>query len=148
MRIVVACDHRGFEAKRRLIAHLSRSGHEIHDIGCDGTTAVDYPDYGYPAALCIAHGKCDVGLLFEGSGLGMTIVANRIPGVRAALVHDEVTARRAREHHHCNMLSLAAEMVSEDQIRKIVEAFLSVEPGNGRHARRVSKVEQGPPSKL
>ena len=94
-------------------------------------------------ARLVAGQKHDVGILLDGSGIGMCIVANKVPGVRAALVHDEVTARRSREHNHCNVLCLGTDLLSEDQIRNIVEIFLST-PYNfeGRHARRVEKVKQ------
>lgn len=140
MKIAIACDHRGFEAKRRLLPTLKKLGHEVTDLGCDGATSVDYPDYAVPVAKQVAAGKFDTGILLDGSGIGMSIVANKVAGVRAALVHDEVTARRAREHNHCNVLCLGTDLLSEDQIRKIVEIFLSTPFGDGRHARRVEKV--------
>ena len=140
MKIAIACDHRGFEAKRRLLPTLKKLGHEVQDLGCDGSGSVDYPDFAVPVSKQVAAGKFTVGILLDGSGIGMSIVANKVPGVRAALVHDEVTARRAREHNHCNVLCLGTDLLSEDQIRKIVEIFLSTPFGDGRHARRVEKV--------
>jgi len=142
MKIVVACDHRGFDAKRKLLPLLKRLGHEIKDCGCEGTAAVDYPDYALPVAQDVASGACDVGILLDGSGIGMSIAANKIDGVRAALAHDEVTARRAREHNHCNVLCLGTDLLSEDQIRNIVEIFLTTQFGEGRHIRRVEKLTQ------
>lgn len=140
MKIAIACDHRGFEAKRRLLPILKKLGHEVQDLGCDGTASVDYPDFAVPVAAQVAVEAFDVGILLDGSGIGMSVVANKVVGVRAALVHDEVTARRAREHNHCNVLCLGTDLLSEDQIRKIVEIFLDTPFGNGRHARRVEKV--------
>ena len=143
MRIAVACDHRGYEAKRRLIPVLKAAGHVVEDFGCDGAnSAVDYPDYAAPGARAVAEGRADVGILMDGSGIGMSIVANKIHGVRAALVHDHVTARRAREHNHCNVLCLGTDLLGEDQIRQIVDIFLSVGFGDGRHTRRIEKVCQ------
>jgi ribose 5-phosphate isomerase B len=142
MKIAIACDHRGFEAKRRLLPTIKKLGHEVHDFGCDGSTSVDYPDYALPVSQRVAASAFDVGILLDGSGIGMSIVANKVPGVRAALVHDEVTARRSREHNHCNVLCLGTDLLSEDQIRKIVEIFLSTPFGNGRHCRRVEKIQQ------
>ena len=145
MKIAIACDHRGFEGKRRLIPVLKRLGHEVLDLGCDGSVSVDYPEYALPASKEVAAGAYDVGILLDGSGIGMSVVANKIHGVRAALAHDEVTARRAREHNHCNVLCLGTDLLSEDQIRKIVEIFLATPYGDGRHARRVGmigKIEQ------
>ena len=140
MRLAVACDHRGFEAKRRLLPVLRRMGHEVRDFGCDGTAPVDYPDLAAAAALCVADGQADVGILLDGSGVGMCISANKVDGIRAGLIHDEVTARRCREHDHCNVLCLGCDLLSEDQIRTIVEAFLTSAYGDGRHARRVDKM--------
>ena len=140
MKIAIACDHRGFEAKRRLLPTLKKLGHEVHDLGCDGSGSVDYPDYAVPVSKQVAAAKFHVGILLDGSGIGMSIVANKVAGVRAALVHDEVTARRAREHNHCNVLCLGTDLLSEDQIKKIVEIFLSTPFGDGRHARRIEKV--------
>src|ERR1035441_3465984 len=129
MRLAIACDHRGFEAKRRLIPLLKKLGHEVEDFGCESTSAVDYPDFAAPPALAVATGNADIGVLLDGSGIGMCVAANKIDGIRAALVHDEVTARRAREHNHCNVLCLGTDLLSEDQIRNIVEIFLVTEFG-------------------
>jgi len=142
MKIAIACDHRGFEAKRRLLPTLKKLGHEVQDFGCEGSGSVDYPDYGLPVSKDVAAGVYEVGILLDGSGIGMSVVANKVTGIRAALVHDEVTARRAREHNHCNVLCLGTDLLSEDQIRKIVEIFLSTPFGDGRHARRVEKVSR------
>ncbi len=140
MTIAVACDHRGYEAKRKLVPLLKKLGHTVVDMGCDGSGSVDYPDYAAPAARAVAEGNAEIGILLDGSGIGMSITANKIPGIRAALAHDEVTARRAREHHHCNVLCLGTDLLNEDHIRSIVEIFLSTGFAEGRHARRVAKV--------
>ena len=140
MKLAVACDHRGYESKRRLLPLLKKWGHEVEDFGCDGTVAVDYPDHAVPAARAVADRRCDAAIMMDGSGIGMSVAANKVSGVRAALVHDEVTARQAREHNHCNVLCLGTDLLSEDQIRQIVEIFLTTGYGNGRHARRVQKL--------
>lgn len=140
MKIAVACDHRGYEAKRQLLPQLQKWGHEVKDFGCNDSGSVDYPDFAAPAARAVGSGEYDVGILLDGSGIGMTIVANKIRGVRAAAVHDEVTSRRAREHHHCNVVCIGSDLLGEDQIRKIVEMFLTTPFGDGRHARRVEKL--------
>ena len=140
MKIAVACDHRGYEAKRKLLPLLKKMGHEVCDFGCEGTTAVDYPDMAAPAARAVSSGDYEVGVLLDGSGIGMCVAANKIDGIRAALVHDDVTARRAREHNHCNVLCLGTDLLGEDHIRSIVEIFLATAYGEGRHARRVEKV--------
>jgi ribose 5-phosphate isomerase B len=140
MIIAVACDHRGYEGKRKLLPLLKKMGHTVIDMGCDGSGAVDYPDFAAPAARAVAEGTAEAAVLLDGSGIGMSITANKVPGVRAALAHDEVTARRAREHHHCNVLCLGTDLLSEDHIRTIVEIFLNTGFAEGRHARRVAKV--------
>ena len=140
MKVAVACDHRGFEAKRKLLPLLRKLGHEAEDFGCESTSSCDYPDFAYPAAKSVAGGANEVGILLDGSGIGMSVVANKVRGVRAALVHDEVTARRAREHNHCNVLCLGTDLLSEDQVRHIVEIFLATPFEDGRHDRRIEKI--------
>ena len=140
MKLAVACDHRGYESKRRLLPLLKKLGHEVEDFGCEGTSAVDYPDHAAPAARAVAQGRCDAAILMDGSGIGMSVAANKVRGVRAALVHDEVTARRAREHNHCNVLCLGTDLLSEEQLRNIVEVFLVTPFTDGRHVRRVEKI--------
>lgn len=140
MKVVIACDHRGFDAKRRLLPSLSRLGHEVVDLGCESTANCDYPDYAAPVARGVAKGEYEVGILLDGSGIGMSIVANKVHGVRAALVHDELTARQAREKNHCNILCLGTDLLGEDQIRNIVEIFLSTNFQGGRHVERLEKI--------
>jgi ribose 5-phosphate isomerase B len=141
VKIVVACDHRGFEAKRRLLPLLKKLGHAVTDLGCESTTAVDYPDYAIPSSRAVARGEYDAGILMDGTGLGMSICANKVDGIRAALAHDEVTARIARERNHANVLCLGTDLLSEDMIKKIVEIFLTTEFQGGRHAERVAKID-------
>lgn len=151
MKIAIACDHRGYDAKRKLIPLLKNQGHDIEDFGCESTSSVDYPDFAAPAARAVARGKFEMGILLDGSGIGMSVSANKVRGVRAGLVHDEVTARRAREHNFCNVLCIGADLLSESQIRQIVEIFLATSFGEGRHVRRLEKLvqiehaESGPP---
>jgi ribose 5-phosphate isomerase B len=142
MRVAIACDHRGFEAKKRLLPLLKKAEHEMKDFGCDSPSACDYPDFAIPAARSVANGEADIAILMDGSGIGMSIAANKVKGVRAALVHDEFTAQRAREHNHCNVLCLGTDLLSEEQIRKIVDIFMHTDFGNGRHRIRVEKLKQ------
>jgi ribose 5-phosphate isomerase B len=142
MKIAVACDHRGYEAKRKLLPLLKKLGHEVEDFGCESTSSVDYPDYAIPAARAVAAGTHDLGILLDGSGIGMSVAANKVRGVRAGLVHDTITAQRAREHNHCNVLCMGTDLLSEEQIRQIVEIFLSTAFGEGRHVRRVEKLSK------
>src|SRR5687768_17276238 len=140
MKLAVASDHRGYEVKRRMLPVLKKMGHEVEDFGCDSAASCDYPDFAAPAARAVAEGRAEAGILMDGSGIGMSVAANKVCGVRAALAHDEVTARRAREHNHCNVLCLGTDLLSEDQIRQIVEIFLSTGFADGRHTKRIEKL--------
>ena len=140
MKVAVASDHRGFEPKRRLLPLLKKLGHEVNDLGCETPAMCDYPDLAVLVGRAVASGKDEIGILLDGTGIGMSVAANKIKGIRAALVHDEVTARTAREKNHCNVLCLGTDLLSEDQIRKIVEIFLSTPWTDGRHTQRVKKV--------
>jgi len=143
MKIAVAANHRGFEAKRKLLPLLKQMGHDAEDFGCDGTSSsTDYPDYAIPAAQAVADGRCEAGIFLDGSGIGMSVAANKVRGIRAALAHDEVTARLSREHNHCNVLCLGSDLLNENEIRKIINVFLTTPFGEGRHARRVEKLKQ------
>jgi ribose 5-phosphate isomerase B len=117
-------------------------GHDVRDCGCDSPAAVDYPELAAAASSCVARGDAEIAILLDGSGVGMSIAANKIDGIRAALIHDDVTARRSREHNHCNVLCLGCDLLSEDQIRTITEVFLSATYGDGRHARRVEMISE------
>jgi ribose 5-phosphate isomerase B len=140
MNLALACDHRGFDAKRKLLPLLKKWGHTVEDFGCETSASCDYPDFAIPAARSVASGRNEAGILLDGSGIGMSIAANKIKGIRAALAHDEVTARQSREKNHCNMLCLGTDLLSEDQIRNIVEIFLTTSFQDGRHSQRVEKI--------
>jgi ribose 5-phosphate isomerase B len=141
MKVCIASDHRGFDAKKRLLPHLKNRGHDVTDLGCETNAMCDYPDYAAPAAKAVARGEYDVAILLDGSGIGMCIVANKIPGIFAALVHDDVTARQAREKMHCNVLCLGTDLLSEEQVRNIVEIFLTTPFEQGRHQQRLEKIK-------
>jgi ribose 5-phosphate isomerase B len=141
MKIAVGSDHRGYEAKRKFAPYLQQLGHEVEDYGCDtNTVASDYPDFALAVGRAVTEGRAEVGVLFDNSGLGMSIAANKVRGVRAALAHDEVTARIAREHNHCNVLCLGCDLLNEGEIRKIIQTFLSSDFSQGRHLRRIEKL--------
>jgi ribose 5-phosphate isomerase B len=142
MKVVVASDHRGFDAKKRLVPHLRNKGHDVTDLGCDSNAMCDYPDFAVPAARAVAKGEYEVAILLDGSGIGMSIVANKVSGIFAALVHDDVTARQARARMHCNCLCLGTDLLGEDQIRNIVEIFLGTPFEEGRHQQRIDKIRQ------
>jgi ribose 5-phosphate isomerase B len=140
MKVAVASDHRGYDNKRQLLAYLQKKGYAVVDLGCDGLNACDYPDYAIPAARSIATGQADAAVLLDSSGIGMSVCANKIKGIRAAVVHDEMMARVARDANHCNVLCLGVDLLPTDQIIKITLTFLTTAFSQGRHARRVEKI--------
>ena len=140
MKIAVGADHRGFNAKTAVKAVLSELGHEVVDFGTDSTKSFDYPDAALPAAQAVRDGKCTLGILFCGSGIGMCIAANKVHGIRAALCHDELTTEMARRHNNANVLCLPADLAGEALIRRIVEVWLKTPYEGGRHDRRLGKI--------
>ena len=140
MKIAIACDHRGYEAKELIKGILRRTGHEAVDYGANESKSCDYPDYAIPAAMSVARKETECGILVCGSGIGMSITANKIAGIRAALCHDELTALMSRKHNNANILCLPAMLVNDPLITKIVEIWLSTEFEGGRHDRRVQKM--------
>jgi ribose 5-phosphate isomerase B len=140
MKVALGCDHRGFAAKQALLPLLRTLGHRVEDFGCHDESGVDYPDIAYPLALSVASREYDVGILINCNGIGMTMVANKVRGIRAATVCDEMTARCARENYHCNIIGLGADLVSGKDILKIVQVFLRATVANGRRARRIDKL--------
>ena len=141
MRIAVAADHRGHAAKEKIVVLLSERSHEVLDMGTNSARSCDYPNVAYPAAKALAEGRADRAILIDGSGIGMSICANKIRGVRAALCHDELTAEMSRRHNDANVLCLASDVLGEELMRRIVANWLSAEfhPG-GRHERRVRQI--------
>lgn len=143
MRIAIGSDHAGFEMKESLKEYVKSLGHEVEDFGALSSDPVDYPDIGYQVARDVASGRFDRGVLICGTGIGMSIVANKVPGVRAALVGDVETARLAREHNDANVLTLGARIIRLESAREIVRVFLETGFAGGRHARRLEKVALG-----
>lgn len=137
MRIALAADHAGFELKDRLASWLRDDGHEVTDLGTNGSESVDYPRYGARLAETIANGDAERGIAVCGSGIGISISINRNPACRCARVDDPLSARLAREHNDANVLALGARLVGEDLARACVAAFLGTEFSGGRHQRRV-----------
>lgn len=140
MKIALGCDHRGFRLKDRIKEYLRQSGHEIVDCGVFSEASSDYPDTAYATARCVADGTCERGILLCGSGIGMSITANKVRGIRAALCHDEITAEMARRHNDANILCLPADLISETQSRRLIDIFLTAPFDGGRHERRVNKI--------
>lgn len=142
MKIAIACDHRGYTVKQHIVSQIVDRGHEVIDFGTDNPKACDYPDYGIPAAKAVALGQVDRGILIDGSGIGMSIIANKLPGVRAAICHDELTAEISRRHNNANTLCFAADLLGDELIRRIIDAWLLTPFEQGRHSRRVEKLTQ------
>jgi ribose 5-phosphate isomerase B len=140
MKIAIGSDHRGYDAKERIKAVVQELGAEVVDYGADSRNSCDYPDAALAVAGDVAAGRVDRGILFCGSGLGMSIVANKVAGVRAALCHDELTAQLARRHNDANILCLPADLVGDALMQSMVRTWLETEFEGGRHARRVGKI--------
>ena len=140
MRIAIGSDHRGVAARKRLIGQLQRLGNEVIDCGSDGDQAVDYPDIAADVARRVSDASVERGILLCCTGVGMAIAANKLPGVRAATCHDEVTAEMSRRHNDLNVLCLSAELIGSDVQEKIIRTWLSTPFEGGRHARRVAKI--------
>ncbi|HWL95661.1 MAG TPA: ribose 5-phosphate isomerase B [Phycisphaerae bacterium] len=140
MKIALGADHRGYEAKARIKALLEEMGEKTVDFGTDSTKSADYPDPAFAAASAVQKGECDGGILFCGTGIGMSITANKLHGIRAALCHDELTAEMSRRHNNSNMLCLPADLVGDALMRRIVESWLRTEFEGGRHERRIEKI--------
>ena len=140
MKIALGSDHRGYNSKERLKAFLVEHGHEVADCGTKSDASADYPDFAVPACLLVASKKADRGILMCGSGIGMTMTANKVPGIRAALCHDELTAEMSRRHNDANVLCLAADLLGDQLIHRMVEVWLEAPFDAGRHARRVQKM--------
>jgi len=138
--IAIGADHGGSDLKDRIGAVLAEAGFAIHDCGTHGSVPVDYPDVAHAVARLVADGTCRWGIIVDGAGIGSCMVANKVPGVRAALCHDLSSARNSREHNHANVLTLGARFIGEGLAIEIVRAWLGTEWGPGRHAARVEKI--------
>src|SRR5439155_2434321 len=138
----VGSDHRGFEAKRRIVALLENLGHEVQDVGADGRDSVDYPDYALLVGQAVSSGQAERGILVCGTGIGMCIAANKVRNVRAAPCHDSITAEMSRRHNDANVLCLSADLLGEELIDRMIRIWLETPFEGGRHARRVEKSAQ------
>lgn len=138
--IAIASDHAGYDLKSTLVEELQTLGHEVLDLGTFDRESVDYPDFGKAVALAVADGRATRGIAVCGTGIGISIAANRHPGVRAALCHNETTARLSREHNDANVLALGARIIGAEVAKDCLKAFLDTEFAQGRHAPRVAKL--------
>lgn len=140
MKIAIGSDHRGFDAKRRIVTLLKNLGHEVLDLGTEGSDSVDYPDFAFQVASMVGEKRVDRGILICGTGIGMCIAANKVHGVRAAPCHDSITAEMSRRHNDANILCLSADLLGDELIDRMVRIWLETDFEGGRHARRVEKI--------
>ena len=145
--IAIGSDHGGFKLKQHLKQFLKKINREAFDFGCASEESCDYPDLGLPLAKAVASGKYEFGVLVCGTGIGMCMVANKVKGIRAAVVHDEFTARMAKEHNNANIICLGGRVLDEKAAEKIVKVFLESEfdgsrPEGARHKNRVDKINR------
>ena len=141
MKIAIACDHGALELKNLVISHLQKKGHEVVNFGTDTLDSCDYPDYAAPAAQAVANGRCDKGIVLCTTGIGVSISANKVDGIRCALLADVWSAKMTRLHNDTNMMALGAGVVGENLALEIVDTWLGTEfSGDARHQRRIDKV--------
>jgi ribose 5-phosphate isomerase B len=140
-KIAIGADHGGFEMKEELKRALADLGHDFQDFGSHSADPVDYPDYAHLVARAVASGSCGLGIMIDGAGIGSCMVANKVPGVRAAMCYDTASARNSREHNGANVLTLGGKMISLDGMRDIVRVWLETDLTEDRHRRRVAMIE-------
>jgi len=142
MKIALGSDHAGVAARRQIIRMLQESGVECLDLGTGEGQPADYPDKAAEVARLVADGTCTFGILICGTGIGMSIAANKVCGIRAAACHDAYTTEMARRHNHANILCLGARVISADDMERLVRIWIDTQPEGGRHDRRVAKIHQ------
>ena len=141
MKIAIGADHAGFRLKDEIVPLLKELGHEVEDFGCDCSQSVDYPDYAIPVCERVVKGEADRGILICGTGIGMSIAANKVPGIRCALVHDLFSAKATREHNDTNVLAMGERVIGPGLAQEIVRVWLETPFSQGeRHVARVNKV--------
>ena len=141
MKIALGCDHGGYELKQFVMKTLEKLGYEYEDFGCYSTESCDYPDFGAAAARAVAEGKCDRGIVICTTGIGISIAANKVKGIRCAHCTDSLSAEMTRRHNDANVLALGAGITGPNLAKRIVEVFLNTEFEGGRHARRVGQLD-------
>lgn len=142
MKIVIASDHAGFFLKEKIKDFLQKEGHEVLDMGAYSSVSVDYPEYGFKAIEKLLKGEAERGILICGTGIGMSIFANRFPGIRAALCHEPFSAQMARRHNNANVLVLGGRLIGDGMAVEIVRVFLTTEFEAGRHERRILLIDE------
>ena len=141
MKIAICCEHCGYALKLAVKKHLEEKGYEVVDYGCHSTESVDYPVYGEKVGRAVAGGECELGVLICGTGIGISLAANRVKGVRAAVCSEPYSAEMTRRHNNANIIAFGARVVGEGTAMPIVDAFLGAQFEGGRHARRVDMLE-------
>ena len=141
MKIALGSDHRGYVIRRKIAQLVERLGHTVQECGATSEDPVDYPDSAFEVGKAVASGQVDRGILIDGTGIGMSIAANKVHGVRAAPCHDDITAELSRRHNDANVMCLSADLLGERLIDRMVEIWLATEFEGGRHARRVEKIK-------
>ena len=139
MKIAIGADHGGFQLKEKVARLLEQLGHSVEDTGCHSSDSVDYPDFADPVVALVADGDCDRGILICGTGIGMSLAANRNRKIRAANCHDEYTARMSREHNDANILCLGARVIGEGVAVDLIKVWLATAFAGGRHQQRIAK---------
>ena len=142
MKVIIGCDHAGFSLKSQVKGLLESMGHTVEDVGCESEDSVDYPVYGKAVASGVARGEFARGFLICGSGLGMSMIANRFPGVRAALCNDLYSAVLSRRHNDANLLVMGGRLIGSDLAEEIVRTWLATEFDGGRHERRIAQLDK------
>jgi ribose 5-phosphate isomerase B len=142
VKVAIAADHGGYSLKEQIKNVLKELNLEFHDFGTDSEQSVDYPDYGIQVAEAVARGEFDRGILICGTGLGMSIVANKVPGIRCAVVHDCFSAKATREHNDTNVLAMGARVIGPGLAEEIVRIWLNTEFTGGRHTNRLVKIKE------
>lgn len=140
MRIAIGSDHAGYPLKQELAKSLQEDGHDVEDVGTTGEESVDYPDFGAAVGRAVASGDSELGVCVCGTGIGISIAANKVEGVRAAVVHDVTSARLAKEHNDANVVCMGARLVGPEVAQEALHAFLAATWQAGRHARRIDKI--------
>ena len=140
MKISIGSDHGGYALKQELIAYLQEKGHEVKAFGCHDTSSCDYPDFGEAAARAVASGACERGIVICTTGIGISISANKVKGIRCALCSEPYSAEMTRRHNDANVLAMGAGMIAPMMAKRIVDVFLSTEFEGGRHQRRIDKM--------
>ena len=141
MKIAIGCDHAGYELKEKVKAKMAAAGHEMIDVGTDSTESVDYPKYGHAVGRTVASGEAERGIAICGSGIGISIACNKVPGIRAALCTSTEMAEMCRRHNNANVICMGARMISEELAFAMIDTWMTTEFEGGKHERRINELD-------